>query len=434
MLRLSQPNIVRFVLLCFFFFIVLILRLGLTHTLFGPPQDNDEIFFDTIALNLSSGHGFSGELSPEVRAVYASLSPQYLDSMVWAKQLGVDSTTTFRPPLYPFLLSLGYRVLGHSFLLPRILNSLFLATGAALLIMLLAHLGGTFAALFGSLLIAIDPHIFVLSHTGLSEPLGFLLSAVFLCLPFLTSPQSNARAISLGICLSLMVLARPIFLFWTPVAAWLAFVPGESEHQPYRRRLRPALIFFSAVMLTYAPWAIRNCLLLRGVFPFGSQGGIVLGAVYSGPPAQWDGNWTVEIARSFEQSLPEGPPGIERERQTLHISQEIFRKWLRSHYDELPRLWLLRSYSLWWRDAMPYQLLLISLFAASSVILFSEGKTYRILFMLTLFHTLAIALTYNARGEELYGRFLLPLYALFFFFIPLGAASMKRRFHRCCRR
>jgi hypothetical protein len=73
MLRLSQPNILRFVLLCFFFFIVLILRLWLTHTLFGPPQDNDEIFFDTIALNLSSGHGFSGELSPEVRAVYATL-------------------------------------------------------------------------------------------------------------------------------------------------------------------------------------------------------------------------------------------------------------------------------------------------------------------------------------------------------------------------
>ncbi|MFN8390339.1 MAG: glycosyltransferase family 39 protein [Bdellovibrionota bacterium] len=426
-LFLSTP--LRIFLLAFALSVVFFVgRLTALGLLSGPPGDRDEVYFDIIAINLAAGNGFSGETTSAVKDVYSPLDPGILDAMSWTEQVGGNDRTTFRPPLYPFLLSVTYRVFGHSFAAMRVMNCLLLALGSAILFTALGSATGA-GVLALIIVLSFDPHLFAFSRFGLSEALAFPLTAAAIAIPFFTHRGRSAQALALGGIFGLLLLARPVFLFWMP-GACMAIALGSWRPSDLSTPLRRVILMLACVFVFYLPWGIRNSALLSGLHPFGSQGGIAFGEVYYGRSdvSHWDGNWTAENADNFHRSLPAGGSGLEREHRAMDLGMKVFRDWVESHRSDIPRLWALRAYSLWWSDAMPYQRAL-ALIAALSFLAFArkEPRFWTSVFYLAC-HTLAICFAYNARGDDgLYGRFLTSVYPIFFLSIALAADAVQRK-------
>ena len=118
-----------------FFFCYLIAQMYSHKVLFSIPSDADETFFEGIAFNLSQGSGFSGQFSDAIKKPYLdSFGPKYLDPYILeVSALGLDSTTTYRPPLFSTLLGILYFLFGRHFFLAKLLNAALLAGGVGLL-------------------------------------------------------------------------------------------------------------------------------------------------------------------------------------------------------------------------------------------------------------------------------------------------------------
>ena len=107
------------------FFVYLLGQLYSHNVLFALPADADETYFEAIAFNISKGKGFSGEFSEDFVKPYLELyGEHYLDSYISEiHSLGINSTTTYRPPLFPGMLGVLYYLFGRQLILAKILNA-----------------------------------------------------------------------------------------------------------------------------------------------------------------------------------------------------------------------------------------------------------------------------------------------------------------------
>ncbi len=418
-----------FIIVVTFTFAFFLFRTWYWGILFHPPLDNDEVMFDALAANLAAGRGFTAAPSEEFLAAYRPYAAEYdLSSVLSAeggyreevRRLGADGSTTFRPPLFPTLLSAVYAAGGPRFVSARVLNCLFLALGSALLFSAVRRRGTLVPAALIAALVAVDPHVFAFSRLGLSEALGFFLAALVLK-RLLRSAQSGTAAAVTGTLYGLLILARPVFLFWLPaVALYTALAPRE-------RGVRRAVTLVLTAAAVYLPWGVRNSLLLEGFYPFGSQGPIVLGTISRPDALNSGGNWTHSAGEEFLAAFESDKSSTERERALVAFSEERFRAWKAAHGGEMPRLWLARAASFWWNDIMPYQRVLAAAALLAAAVLAFRRDRGALLVLFLAANTAGIALTYNAGdlGTGLYGRFLFSLYPVFFLLI--GTACARRQ-------
>jgi 4-amino-4-deoxy-L-arabinose transferase-like glycosyltransferase len=214
-----------------------------------PASDAGQ--YDEIARNLAAGRGFAMHFP----------------------QLTVHATA-FRPPLYPALLALVYRVFGPSIVAGRLLN---LAIGVAVVVMTVAvgeMVANRRAGLIAGLAVALYPPLMANDVALLTEPLSLLLVlSMVLAL-------GRRRPLVAAVLCGLLILARPsaqgIALV---VAAWLIWQVGW----------RTALRFVVIAGLVVVPWVVRNWVQLGSPLLVTSNG-FNLAAMYS-PAARARGSF-----------------------------------------------------------------------------------------------------------------------------------------------
>ena len=179
---------------------------------------------------------------------------------------------SFRPPLYPFLLSVSYAVLGVNDFAGLSLQCV-LGVGNCLVLYLVARrLCGSAAAavaLAGSTF-----YYYYFKHCGfyMTEPLYSLLLGLATLAGLRAIRDTKARAFLLfGLVLGLSALARPTSLALLPVAAcWpLAALVGR----PRSSRALCGAVVVAGFLLPVAPWTMRDYSRLGGPVPICTNAG-----------------------------------------------------------------------------------------------------------------------------------------------------------------
>jgi hypothetical protein len=373
--------------------------------LFSPPLDADAVFFEIVASNLASQSDFSGTINQDVLSMFKGTD--IIDSLqrgpgTYAEELrslGIDGINAYRPPLFPFLLSLPYRLFGQSFLWAKILNLTFITFGMSMLISAAVKIGDLRLGWIVGILALTDPLNVTFSSLALSEALAFF-GLAFLVRGVAFGSELNKCPISWGVQFGLLALVRSICSLWAPILL-IALRPS----------IKSSIKFLLALIIVLAPWAIRNSLYLKTFAPLGSQGGVVLGMVFGDKALERSGNWNQEAHNEFIAGAS-ALPIEERERYIMQHGQKKAWDWIKTHPGLLPTLFLKRISSLWWNDAMPQQRFLV-IFSFLCLIISLREPWVRILLIFCVAHTVSIGLMGNAAREHgefsLYGRYLYTL-------------------------
>ncbi len=236
------------------FFIALLLRLIpvlLTRSL-GIGLD-DMFQYDMLARSMVSGNGYRWYTEPDL---------QRLTPYVHFDLTGYDPRgmlTSHRAPLYPGFLALIYLAVGvgfQRFFATRLIQTIFGALLAPLTYYLakkifpdkqkIAQVSGWIMALYPMLL------MFPLGLVTENLFFPLLLLGVLFCIKGLEKGKNSWLAFS-GIIFGLAALTRSVILLAVlVVAVWLFW---------YAKRKIGSLVFLLAMLVTIAPWVIRNSLL-----------------------------------------------------------------------------------------------------------------------------------------------------------------------------
>ncbi len=177
--------------------------------------------------------------------------------------------TAFRPPLYPFLLSLPMRLSGPDALWPGRL--LAVGIGAALIVVTVAYvrrIAGDRAGLVAGLVVAVAPSLVANDTVTMTESLGLLLM-----MGVLLSVLED-RFVLAGTLSGLLMLTRP-----NAYLVVLVVVVVAVRSAGWRR----AAAAFGVSVAVVAPWALRNAVEV-GTPKLVTSDGFTLAAMY-GPPA-----------------------------------------------------------------------------------------------------------------------------------------------------
>ena len=210
------------------FLLALAVRVAFVLTLEDHLYWPDEIDFDNVALSLISGEGYQSD--------------------------------AFRGnPILPFFLAGSYKIFGHSYLAPRILQSFIGSLTVLVMFTLAGRLLGRRVALLTGLGLALFPSLVYTSGVFYVDCLFTLLIVLTVYLFSITPPSDGFRRLALiglsGIALGVTVLCRPIFFAYLPFAVLLIlFRYGEN----WRCRIAYAAILAVAAFFTIMPWTLRN--------------------------------------------------------------------------------------------------------------------------------------------------------------------------------
>jgi hypothetical protein len=194
---------------------------------------NDQGLFQRIASNLFKRGAFSGSLAGQ--AVFCPT----------------------RPPLYPLIIGLTWKITGSTSLLPirliqgvSYLFTLYLISRIATMVANNDRKYGLLSALFASII----PFGAAATHIILTESLALLLltAAVFLAVRFRTK-AGRAALISLGMSLGLLILQRPSFI---PIPALFLGYVLFSPHVRKRDIIPAVLLVVLPLTAMVAPWTL----------------------------------------------------------------------------------------------------------------------------------------------------------------------------------
>jgi 4-amino-4-deoxy-L-arabinose transferase-like glycosyltransferase len=207
---------------------------------YTPNSDADSYY--AIARALARGHGF-----------------------VHTLPFGLSHATAIRPPLYPFVVSVAFRIFGAHVVVAQFV-SMVAGTGAVVVGALLAtRIAGPRAGLAAGVVLALYPPILANDTTVLVESLAVLLALT--CVVLLLDGRTVLAACVLG----LLMLDRAS-------AQWLVLVLGAWVLSRFGRR--HALRFVLVTLAIVAPWVVRNAVDVGGPVLIATNG-YNLNALYS---------------------------------------------------------------------------------------------------------------------------------------------------------
>lgn len=279
----------------------------------SSPMKSDETDYHAIATNLSSGNGFVLH-----------------DGVVTAR----------RPPAYPLLLSLLYRVTGPS---PAAGRALQVVLGVVL-VWLVFLLGQRYfdsqVGLVAAGFAAINPFLVFISGYILTE--NAYVAAILLFLIVTPTPRalheaSLRRFVIAALLLGLAALFRPTAMILTATIACVCILWGTNMWQ---KRFRRVALFALVVGVTVLPWMVRNSIVLDGWAGLTTHGGITF----------FQGNnpkiLSVPHYRGGVAPLESLPRYNElarmSERERDRLAWQMGRQYLRHNWRDAPRL-------MWWK-------------------------------------------------------------------------------------
>lgn len=279
----------------------------------------DALDYDTIAVNLASGNGYS--MDPE------------------------KGPTSLRAPLYPLFLASIYWAFGHNYVAVRVIQSIM----GALLCVIIYYIGrkifderiGLLSAL---ILVFYQPYI---SYAFYGGP-GFLYSenlfnilyglfVLFLINGFFVNLKMKGAVIS-GIFLGLLALTRPFNAFFPLFLSGLLIC-----RYPLKLALRSTLVMCAVFALTISPWAFRNYLVHRALVPFSTMGG---GALLNSNNPYAKGSSFGDLSRIFtNEEMKQISRMNEVEQDKFYKNTAI--KFIAADYKRMPKLLLKKVLCLW---------------------------------------------------------------------------------------
>ena len=203
----------------------------------------DESVYIEIAKRLVAGYGFSDETL---------------------------HSSAFRPPGYPYALSLIYQI-HESALLAKFVNVLAL-TGTAWLLSLIVKVVVPSGRIYAPLLVLIYPLFMYTSSVLVPQILGsfmFVLVVYWL----IQYPQSKAYAVASGITLGALILTIPSFALVFICLSVLLIIANRVA-QLYSAKF--IALFFLATVLVVSPWVVRSSLLFDKFVFISTNSGINL--------------------------------------------------------------------------------------------------------------------------------------------------------------
>jgi hypothetical protein len=226
--------------------IAVLVRLALLVPMDDLKLAMDELQYQEIAANLAEGRGF----------------------MLYEKP------TSWRPPLYPFVLSIVYRAAGTTDpVAARVFQAGLSLVNLLLVYLLGRRLFGERVGLGAAVIFAFYPSFLFYNNHLLTEGLfTFLLTVTaYLLAVYLDSRRAFILALA-GASLGLTVLTREILL---PMVAIMALLAGHvTSWRPPRWAAHVAALVV-AFLAVVTPWAVRNT-RLQGTFTLvATNGGIV---------------------------------------------------------------------------------------------------------------------------------------------------------------
>jgi len=369
------------------------------------PEVGDGQGYDAIALNLARGRGFGTYWSdPEWRAPYERQNQDGRYNRILARS-GPFSKTAYRPPLFPALLALLYKLAGRNFALWRAVNCLIVGLATGFTFAIGYRLGGWVGGFLATLLSFLDPTTKSYAGMFLTEGLAMLaVSALSWSMLNLFLRPTTVRYVVTGVFFALAVLTRSIFVLWTPVVLALAL---WIEIRFSGSRGRRSLLMVCTALLVLMPWFARNCIVLRAFMPLGTQGAINLPVGYNNRAISNKGRWSNSTKRYIFRDFTSPSEGVLRERDRARFGLTKAMEWILSNPHLAAKLVYLKIISLW-RASSIYRIFLLALVIIGLLILLKRKEAI-VLYGLLAANTLAVGLTWSVGG-----RFLIPVYPIIY--------------------
>lgn len=258
----------------------------------------DDMFqYDMLARSIASGNGYRWYALPDLH-----LAQQYIHfnmSMVDYDPTGV--ITSFRPPLYPFFLSIIYSIFGmgvNRFFVVRLVQTILGASLAPMVYLVSSELFPSRIRIgkIASFVVAFYPILVIYPLSLATENLFFILflSALWVMLKAVKSDQWYWYALE-GVMLGLTALTRSVALSVAGLLFLFCII--------FLKKAKHGFILLSMVIITTLPWMVRNTIVNHHLTGIESALGYDL---YMGYHPKSDGTFQYGISMDLIPYLDDG--------------------------------------------------------------------------------------------------------------------------------
>ncbi len=205
-----------------------------------------------------------------------TMDPLYHD--VWAQNIAggnwVGGKVFFRAPFYAYFLAVVYKIFGHNYIIPRLIQHVIGSFSCVLVYFLakklfnrkVAIVSGLIAASYGMLL-------YFEGELLLDSFLVFFDLLLILFLLKATESPKFYRWFFCGIILGFSAITRPNILFFIPFV-WLWIFLIFKQKMPFKKILTYSASFLLGSILIISPVTLRNLIAGEDLVLIASQGGI----------------------------------------------------------------------------------------------------------------------------------------------------------------
>lgn len=386
-----------------------------------PSTSGDEVDYDSIAWELSQGRGFRVSTEDdEFRRPYDFAAQDddrflLLDRESWI--------VTYRPPLYPYAMSLLNRFFGRQFWATRLMDAAFIAATIAFLVtFLVKHYGWQPALIALLFFVFVDVRTRLYGRAILTEAMALFWTTLlcYFLMKLADAEDKDWRSLYrqiglIGVIYGLTLLTRTFVITWLPwlVLLILALVWRLKKSAP--QAISASILFATVAGLVFLPWAIRNIQVTGKFMPLGTQGQVQLSAAFGDEIWQSQGLWTNLHSQGFFKGVESAKQTrLERELAHAEYSKQRAIQWILANPFKSLALVPLKI----WQECRPRNVteVIILFFALIGVTTHIRDLKIRILLSVFLMNLFGIALTWSVEG-----RFLVPLLFVVHAWAAIGA-------------
>jgi len=205
-----------------------------------------------------------------------TMDPLYHD--IWAQNIAggnwIGEKVFFRAPFYAYFLAIVYKIFGHNYIIPRLIQHLIGSFSCILVYLLAKRLFDRKVAAVAALIAATYGMFFYFENELLLD--SFLVFFDLLLLLSLLRARDNPKLWSwllCGIILGFSAITRPNILIFIPFV-WLWILLFFLKVKRLKEVLVFCVMFLIGATLVISPVTLRNYLVGKDIVLIASQGGI----------------------------------------------------------------------------------------------------------------------------------------------------------------
>jgi 4-amino-4-deoxy-L-arabinose transferase-like glycosyltransferase len=233
--------------------------------------------------------------------------------------------TAFEPIGYPMFLAILYKLIAPRIIVPKLFN-IIMSLGMIILIYLIAKkLWNKEVGIFSALLLALSPRNIVYNSVLSTEIFfTFLLLSIFYL--YLYHPKKTWALVLSGVIVGILTLTKPFMLLFPAVLFCLYWL----ESQGFIKAIKKTAIVALFMVLTIAPWTIRNYVVFGEFIPISTNGGITL---YLNNNPYANGHWQdpFKFPNSPLKPYQDEKTGFWDELAVDKVGKKLAKEWIISH-------------------------------------------------------------------------------------------------------